>query len=331
KHYSGLQWLLLNVMTQIEGRRFGFREKALRGRKPKSIEKKIDDLFDYTNVSNRLRNKLSKSKIPSSNQQYMLKLVNNELAEERKSKSEDIKKIRETIALYQGQATLGKITHVLLHEGRKHLKVINEVPPRLSKWVDSLIKSFDKDVKLKLEDRAKLLVESSKSLTHLFKRIEPLATTRRPSRKNLSLKNEVLNNFDIFEDDLAEKNVAVSIDISDSIEIYSTAFDIATVFANLIENSLFWVGLPDIDKREITVEADQSDSEIEIIYQDTGPGFQGANLELMFEPGFSMKPDGTGLGLALVGEALDRMNGGIRAIASDSGAFFVINIKGKSK
>ena len=66
---------------------------------------------------------------------------------------------------------------------------------------------------------------------------------------------------------------------------------------------------------------------IELIFSDSGPGFQGSNLELMFEPGFSMKPDGTGLGLALVGEAVSRLKGTIRATNSENGATFVINFK----
>ena len=65
-------------------------------------------------------------------------------------------------------------------------------------------------------------------------------------------------------------------------------------------------------------------------YNDNGPGFQGDNLNLMFDPGYSMKPDGTGLGLALAGEAMARIDGSIEAKHSDNGAAFTIIFKGNN-
>ena len=100
--------------------------------------------------------------------------------------------------------------------------------------------------------------------------------------------------------DLKNNSIKVEIDIDNELLIYSTSFDLATVFANLIENSLFWLSISEQSHKKISVEADYFEGNLEITYTDNGPGFQGPNLGLMFEPGFSMKPDGTGLGLALV-------------------------------
>jgi two-component system sensor histidine kinase HydH len=44
---------------------------------------------------------------------------------------------------------------------------------------------------------------------------------------------------------------------------------------------------------------------------DTGSGIEGDDLERIFEPDFSTKPAGTGLGLAMVKRTLDDMGGTI--------------------
>lgn len=61
-----------------------------------------------------------------------------------------------------------------------------------------------------------------------------------------------------------------------------------------------------------------------IDYQDTGPGIDSHILEsgALFEPQFSMKPNGTGIGLAIAGEAATRNNLKLEALESTNGAYF---------
>jgi len=50
--------------------------------------------------------------------------------------------------------------------------------------------------------------------------------------------------------------------------------------------------------------------------------------EVIFEPEFSNKTGGgTGLGLAIAGEAIDRNDGDLKAIYSELGAFFKVEVK----
>jgi signal transduction histidine kinase len=49
---------------------------------------------------------------------------------------------------------------------------------------------------------------------------------------------------------------------------------------------------------------------VEIIFSDTGPGIPEENRARIFEPYFSTKKDGVGLGLAIVGEIIMDYYGG---------------------
>jgi anti-sigma regulatory factor (Ser/Thr protein kinase) len=326
-YYEGLIFLIGYAMNQLEERRFAFREKSFRGRKTTSVTDRVEDLFDFDGVKNKLTKSIQDLDIDQTSKKAIVKLFDQEFKKEKEEKSKNYERVKEIIALYQGQATLGKITHILLHEGRKHIKVINEVPSRLIRWANELSVNFTESTHEKMVSRSELLTKSSKALSLLFKRIEPLAISRSPNRKWINLLKETTHAISIFEKELASSNISIAIDIPKELEVYATSFELTTIFANLVENSSYWLGMIDENSRTISIEALQNSGEIEIIFSDSGPGFQGSNLELMFEPGFSMKPEGTGLGLALVGEAVARLGGKVKAVSSSHGACFEITLK----
>jgi len=328
--YFGLITEVTRVLNELEARRFKYRERALKGGRARNIQEDIDSLFDFDNTRRRITKGLDALGISASQRANVDAVVDQVLESEKQKKSEYARKIRDTIATYQGQATLGKITHVLLHEGRKHIKYLTEQVPRVIKWA----KTLDQKPELKesLDDRADKVLLHAKGLTFLFSKIEPLARTRRSPRKTVNLVKEIESTFAIFSSELKSGEIVHSINSQNSeVLIDSNEVDLITIFSNLIENSVFWLGQVESRQRRIDVDIFNEDKKIIIEYRDTGPGFQGGNLELMFEPGYSMKPEGTGLGLALAGDAVNRIGGRIEAKHSDEGAAFEIVFEGVAK
>jgi C4-dicarboxylate-specific signal transduction histidine kinase len=45
--------------------------------------------------------------------------------------------------------------------------------------------------------------------------------------------------------------------------------------------------------------------EVEIVFSDSGPGVEAAFRDAIFDPYFSTKPDGVGLGLTIAGEIVN--------------------------
>jgi signal transduction histidine kinase len=96
------------------------------------------------------------------------------------------------------------------------------------------------------------------------------------------------------------------------------------VFVNLVDNAIFWLKDQPLPR---TISLDYRDGKIYI--KDSGPGVPVRDTERIFEPGFSRKPAGAGLGLYIVKEALKGVdcNIEIQAPIPDVGACFVINTK----
>ena len=79
--------------------------------------------------------------------------------------------------------------------------------------------------------------------------------------------------------------------------------EIQKVIVNLLNNSLYWLKQVPKDSRFITVKVDKKEEyELEIIFSDSVPGIEEEYEGMIFDPYFSTKPNGVGLGLTIAGE-----------------------------
>ena len=112
---------------------------------------------------------------------------------------------------------------------------------------------------------------------------------------------------------LRQREINVNIDLPMSLpSVYAVSGQIQQVFLNLILNSLD--AMP--AGGDLTVSARALENGVEITFRDTGPGIPESHRNDIFEPFFSTKEGGTGLGLTVSynivtahGGTLDLLNG----------------------
>jgi two-component system, CitB family, sensor kinase len=104
--------------------------------------------------------------------------------------------------------------------------------------------------------------------------------------------------------------------------------DLVTMVGNLIDNAVD-AALAAPAPRRVTVTVRQDEAELLVRVADTGPGLDPTGLEQVFTRGWSTKPtgrpQGRGLGLALVRQVVTRHGGSIQ-VANDGGAVFTIRL-----
>ncbi|UWU81038.1 HAMP domain-containing histidine kinase [Bradyrhizobium huanghuaihaiense] len=99
------------------------------------------------------------------------------------------------------------------------------------------------------------------------------------------------------------------------------------VVLNLIINAMDAVSDADMKKRDIAVSTMRAGSQAEIRISDTGPGIASADLANVFNPFFTTKPQGMGMGLAIVKTIIEAHHGTIAAENQPSGgALFTIRL-----
>ena len=324
--YENLKQVTRRVIAELERRRFVFRREAGLGQPTLKVERELERLFSYDEMKREIRTRLHRGVGDHSAIDEIFEIIDRD--EEEKNKAAE--RIRQAVAIYQGQATLGKIINVVLHEGRQPLNYFRNQIPNLRYWYNAVRKSNDPSKLEKLLPIAEGLGENANRFVQLFRRLDPLAAGRRSAKSPLKLKDAIRGVLSIFQSEMDSLNVSAEIKGPDDLTFPSWRQDIYAIFANLIDNSLYWMSKERTRSRKIIIELLTVGESLRYIdYRDTGPGIEPTYIadEVIFEPHFSTKPDGTGLGLAIAGEAADRNGLELKVYQSEEGAYFRLQPK----
>lgn len=326
--YFGLKELAQKALKELELRRLIFRERSFKSRKIRNtINDSVQNLFSFSNLSKNIETKLEQFNVGKEN----ISQIKSILKEEEESKAELLEDIQKTIAIYQGQATLGKIVSFILHEGRKPIQFFNTEANVIERYIKHYKITKDIDLLDNLDESAKGIRRNSKLISDLFKRINPLAGQKRGNKIDFPVSETIENSHQIFSSTMKEYNIDFELNCSKSILIHGWEEDLFTSITNLIENSIYWLNLSDIKNKKIKIDVSENLDSVIIDFIDNGPGLTDDEIEteIIFEPGYSKKHNGTGLGLAISGEATDRLNGKLKALKVEKGVYFQIEIDKK--
>lgn len=138
------------------------------------------------------------------------------------------------------------------------------------------------------------------------------ARTKEPQRERIAIKPFIER---VLQRVKRPDNVQVELDIADSIpQMYVDPIQIEQVFVNLIQNA--YDAMP--DGGVLTIRAYSQDGQVCVEVRDTGTGISDENMEHLFEPLFTTKPKGIGLGLAS-SKNLVEVNGGTIKVSTAEG------------
>lgn len=325
EYFQGLKELSDWALSELERRRFIFRVKSEKSRNVRSnVHESINNLFSFSEVKNSINNKLSQFNVGDETIDEIGKILNKE--EEKKAHLKE--EIEKTIAIYQGQATLGKIVNFILHEGRKPIQFFNSETKVIERYLKHYKATKDEDLLNDLDDSIEGFRKNSKNISNLFKRINPLAKQKRGNKSEFYVKPIINDSCNIFKLSLKESNINLTINSKDHVKVYGWSEDLYTALTNLIENSIYWLDISDQKEKNIIIEVSETKDSVIIDYSDDGYGLSDSEIEseVIFEPGYTKKLNGTGLGLAIAGEAIERLNGRLSARKNDKGAYFQIEI-----
>lgn len=335
-YFEGLNKQVIASLKELESRRFDFR-RSMDQTKKKTIYQKMEDLFDFSGFQDEISKSIerkfeevSKGKSKGEATEEFFKVFNKSLSDIKKEKEKEYEEIKQIIALYQGQATLGSITTVVLHEGRKHTSWFSNTLPRIFEWLKEFKDEREEELLNNSIDRLGKANKETIALVELFDKLDPLTITKKGKITQVNLSVIIDHIMNVFKNELIENNITVIQDFKkDQITWEGIENDFRMVFANLIENSIYWLKM-DVENTNkcINFSSEIIDGSLIIDIIDNGPGIKKEFIEseAIFTPGFSAKESGTGLGLAISGEALKRNRGNLKALYSDKGAHLRIEL-----
>ncbi len=319
--FTKLKKITQDVITLLESRRFEFRQKAGLGRPVSKIEREFEKMFAYDGLKKNVKSTLTKGGVNTETINTVTDIINRDA----ENRNKIVDEIRQAVAIYQGQATLGKIINVILHEGRRPLNFFRNQIPNLQYWYKLFRETGERNTLEKSMPIVEGVGSNAEVFVKLFSRLDPLAAGKRSARKQLLLKDTILGSLSVFEEEMKAQNITVSVNGSDNFELSAWQQDIYAIFTNLVDNSMYWMNEKSTSDKNIIIDLVTDDNSLlHIDYRDTGPGIEQflIDSEVIFEPQFSTKPSGTGLGLAIAGEAAMRNGMELKALESEQGVWF---------
>jgi len=313
------------VIAKLEEKRYLYRQQTGLGRKTLKVEHELEGLYSFETLKRSVKSKLSGARVSKKTTSEVMALIESDGQE----RSGIVSRLRDQIAVYQGQATLGKIINIVLHEGRKPLSYFRNMYPLLHRDLDEFSKSHDPGMIPKIIDQARGISENAANFVNLFERLDPLAAQRRSSKTQESLVKLVRRAMETFSREMEEVGISCTISGDESLKFLCWKQDIHSIFTNLIDNSLYWLKTSKGKEKLIAISIlDEKGRFLHVDYKDTGPGIEQEHIEssVIFEPEFSTKPHGMGLGLAIAGESATRNGLELTALEHDSGAWFRLKL-----
>ncbi|MCW3848779.1 ATP-binding protein [Sphingomonas sp. LB-2] len=111
----------------------------------------------------------------------------------------------------------------------------------------------------------------------------------------------------------------------DALDVIADRVQIGQVLSNLLANAVD--ALSGSDTRRITISSRAAGRMVEVRVADTGPGFGEGEIAQLFEPFYTTKPAGTGLGLPLCRMIVEAHGGRIWAERGGEGATIAFTLR----
>ncbi len=282
-----LRQILLEVLSHMEKTRF-----EVRPRRPSDKAKRpVGSLFEAFDLEP-LREHLAHAHPKDKEAPKIIERAEREIAKQ-------IEEVQTVLARYHSLATLGQLIDVVLHDGRHPVGKIKKESLLGQEEIDK----SPKDVESLLPGLRRRFADiegQGDVLTTVFRRIEPFGGRRRGKPSQLYLEKIVEDAVGVFSTEIDKLGIEVTLPKSETL-VRLDAAEMQQVFSNLIQNSLFW--LQKVEDRRISIAIKRLASDhVEVLFADSGPGVPQENREFIFEPYYSTKPNGVGLGLAIAGE-----------------------------
>ncbi|WML47895.1 ATP-binding protein [Neobacillus sp. PS3-34] len=215
------------------------------------------------------------------------------------------------------QALAGRIAAGIAHEIRNPLTTVRGYLQMLQHSVDGNIAELFSTLLIPEIDRANKIINDFLSIS------KPSQT----AKEKLLITELILKFIGNFLNSEAHlHNVHLDYIIDDSVGneyIEGSRDELLQVFINLFRNSL--QAAPNI-RLVITIKAKRIGSKVLLQFADNGIGIKPSLINHIFDPFFSTKEEGTGLGLSVSKKIIENHKGKMQAVSDSSGTIFNIEL-----
>src|ERR1700742_89252 len=202
-------------------------------------------------------------------------------------------------------ATMGQLTASIAHEIKQPiatastnaaaaLRFLNKSPPDVAEVREALT----------------WIVDDTHRASSVVDRIESLIKKAPPRKEVVDLNAAILEVIDLTHGEAVKTGVTVSTRLAPELpRIQCDRVQLQQVMLNLIVNAIQSMRGVEDGNRELLISTSIGPEGVRVGVRDTGPGLSPESLSRLFEPFYTTKPDGMGMGLSICRSIIEAHGG----------------------
>ncbi|MGE0561380.1 MAG: PAS domain-containing sensor histidine kinase [Flavobacteriales bacterium] len=240
------------------------------------------------------------------------------LVKEYNQKVLELEKSAKLLAQSERESAWREMAKQVAHEIKNPL-----TPMKLSiQHLERSIADNPADLPERIKRTAKTLVEQIDTLTNIANEFSSFAKMPKTNEQQLNLVEILESVIDLYKKESVE--IVFENHCEKEALLVADKDQLNRMFSNLIKNAI--QAIPENQKAKIEVAASCKKNSYVITIIDNGGGIPKELQEKIFTPNFTTKTTGMGLGLAMVKNMVENLNGTIGFVTSNKGTTFKIEI-----
>jgi signal transduction histidine kinase len=184
-----------------------------------------------------------------------------------------------------------------------------------------------------LLDSVEQVAEQAERANQIIRRVRSFIHKEEPERRKIDVNEAICGVVGLLRSDAREHGATIRLDLADALPLLlADPFQIQQVILNLAHNGMEAISEGGSSLRHLTIHtAARRNGEVEIGVRDTGNGIPAQILGRVFDPLFTTKTQGLGMGLSICRSIVEAHGGGIWAMSDgETGSFFYFTLTQES-
>jgi C4-dicarboxylate-specific signal transduction histidine kinase len=235
----------------------------------------------------------------------------------------ELREVQGELARANRVAILGQLTASIAHELRQPLSSLSANGNAGMNWLALRPPNLER-VKLTFES----IVEETRRASDIINGLMDLTKKETPRKEFLDINDAIVEVSALIHSEALKSGVSIHKRLAPRLpRLQGDRVQLQQVILNLIANAIQAMSSLSEGKRELQISTERTESGVGVACRDTGPGLAPETLDRLFEPFYTTRSDGMGMGLSISRSIVQAHGGRLWATACEpKGALFQFTI-----
>jgi PAS domain S-box-containing protein len=238
---------------------------------------------------------------------------------ERRQADDEARRHRNALAHFGRVSSLGEVATSLAHELNQPLTVISGC----AQFCLDRLRS-DKGKPKDLLDSLEQAAEQAERANQIVRRARSFIQKKEPERKEIDVNDTIWAVSSLLRSDAREHDSDIALELAENLPpVTADSIEVQQVIVNLVHNGVEVMARSAPAPRLVTIRTTARDRTVEIAVHNSGREIPAEDLDQMFQPFFTTKSTGLGMGLSISRTIVEAHGGSLWATSSrESGTEF---------